>query len=164
MRPFLAAWLNAACPGSDRDPPIEIATDMQIGAQIVRDVFVGGGQKEPHAELPGQSLHAEGDDPGEGPVERGREFIRHDPGRPPRDGQRQPESGPLTVAQFTRPAQHEAGFAEPALCQDLHGRRRFHRKLIDEQSVSQRQLIKDQDGRGNVRKVLAQGFHGGPQQ
>jgi hypothetical protein len=134
---------------------------VEIRRQVVDDILMGRRQEESDSHAVGEATDVEGDHPGERAIERRREFVGHEPLRPVRKSEREPEAVELAITQFAGVAEQQAGLAQAALRQELHRFEGVERERIDEQFIARREGIEVENGGVLVLKLKGRRAHQG---
>lgn len=134
----------------DVDCAIEVALDVDVGAQVFEDVFVSGGEEEAAVCALGEFVQVEGDDFGEGAVEGGGEFVGDDPVRFLGEGFGEAEAVALTIAEFVGCTKEETGFAEAATAEEGESFGDGEVEGVDEEAGAEVDVVDVED----IRKLL----------
>ncbi|MFG0295993.1 MAG: hypothetical protein ACF8PG_08820, partial [Maioricimonas sp. JB045] len=137
------------------DAAVEPATHVQIGSQVGCNVLMRCRQQKPRAGPSRQPPDVERNHLRQQPVERRREFVRHQPGRLLRQSESQPEPVSLSVGKFTRRAKHQVRFGQAAGGEQSHrvGDRAGQR--LDKNRLRHCQVIEDNHARPLVAGIAA---------
>lgn len=124
---------------------IQFAEDDDVRLEVFQKVIVRRSEEAAEAVPTGEPAEVERDDLREGAIQNGGEFVGHEPGGLEGRGAGEAVAEAFAVAQFTRRAEHEAGFAEPAAGEELAGRIDREPRSVNDEVVAEIEAV-DPDG------------------
>ena len=138
-------WISRFIAAHDVDLPIQSTLHMDVGVQILRDVFMGRRQQESGARAISQSANVKGDNPGQRAIQRCCKLVCDEPLRSLRQPECEAKAIALPVGEFRWSSQHEVSLTQPAGRQQLHALIDRERETVDQNPLAQLEVIDVED-------------------